>query len=79
MSVRTTIDIDETALGVLRDLATVEKRTIGKVASDLILEAVRNRRAKVPMVRNGIPLLERRTDVVITNELIDRIREQEGV
>ncbi|MBL8241700.1 MAG: hypothetical protein JNM66_30015 [Bryobacterales bacterium] len=76
---RTTIDIDETALGVLRDLATVEKRTIGKVASDLILEAVRNRRAKVPMVRNGIPLLERRTDVVITNELIDRIREQEGV
>jgi hypothetical protein len=37
------------------------------------------REREVAEVRNGIPLLERRPGVVVTNELIDRIREAEGV
>ena len=76
---RTTIDIDDAALGVLRDLAGMERRSIGKVASDLILEAVRRRAVKAAVVRNGIPLLEREPDVVVTNELIDQTREAEGI
>lgn len=76
---RTTLDIDDAALGVLRDLAAVEKRSIGKVASELILSAVRARPVETGEVRNGVPLLKRRPGVVVTQELIDQIRDAEGV
>lgn len=76
---RTTLDLEDAALEVLRDLAVLEKRSIGKVATELILEAVKRRSGAGRVTRNGIPLLERREGVVVTNELIDRIRETEGV
>ena len=75
----TTIDLDAIALDILRDLAAVEKRSIGKVASDLIVAAMRHRQVCVSAQRNGIPLLERKPDVVVTNELVQKIREHEGV
>ena len=76
---RTTIDIDAVALDVLRELAAVERRSLGKVASELILTAVRSRSVKPAKKRNGIPLLEREPGDVVTNEMIDAIREAEGV
>lgn len=75
---RTTLDLDDLAMEVLRDLATVEKRSIGKVATELILEAVNRRAGAGRGRRNGVPLLEQRDGVVVTNELIDRIREAES-
>lgn len=75
---RATLDLDDAALEVLRDLAMVEKRSIGKVAAELILEAVKRRAGAGRVTRNGIPLLERREGVVVTNEFIDRIREAES-
>lgn len=76
---RTTIDLDAIVLDVLRDLAAAEKRSIGKVANELILESIRNRQTKATRLRNGIPLLDREPGVIVTNELVQRIREQEGV
>ena len=77
--VRTAIDIDEMALAVLRDLATAGKRSSGRVASDLILDAVRRRAAEAPGVRNGIPLLAPKPGAIVTNKLADEIREQARV
>jgi hypothetical protein len=76
---RTTLDIDDAALSVLRELGAREKRSIGSVASELILKAVRSRPAGKAGVRNGVPLLKRKPGVAVTNELIDQIREREGV
>jgi hypothetical protein len=76
---RTTLDIDDAALSVLRELGAREKRSIGSVASELILKAVRSRPVGKTRVRNGVPLLKRKPGVAVTNELIDQIREGEGV
>ena len=77
---RTTLDLDATALDAIRDIAAVEKHSLGKVAGDLILEALRDRSSKKNFIRrNGVPLLKHKSGKVITEELIQRIREEEGV
>jgi hypothetical protein len=76
---RTTIDLDPHALDILRDLAAVENRSLGKVASELILQAVESRKSAPRATRNGVPLLPARPGVVVTNQLVDEIREKEGV
>ena len=76
---RTTLDIDSVALSVLRDLAAVEGRSIGKVASDLILEAVQRRPFESNALRNGVPLMRRGRGTTVTDDLILKIREEEGV
>ena len=78
---RTTVELDDQILAVVRDLASVENRSMGKVLSDLAREALIKR---VPAAgfskRNGVPLLPRRSGAPpVTMELIDRIREEEGV
>ncbi len=78
-NMRTTIDIDASALDAIRDLALVEKRSIGKVLEELVFEALRSR-AGVPLpVRNGIPLLLRDGSQLVTEETIQRIRDEEGL
>ena len=76
---RTTLDLDDNALDAVRDLASVEKRSIGKVAGDLILEALRNRSSREFAVRNGVPLIPRTGGEVVTEELIQRIRDDAGL
>lgn len=78
---RTTIDLEDQILAVVRDLAHVENRSMGNVLSDLAREALLKR---IPTAgfskRNGVPLLPRRPGAApVTMELIDRIREEEGV
>ena len=78
-NMRTTIDIDASALDAIRDLALVERRSIGKVLEELVFEALRSR-AGVPLpVRNGIPLLLRDGSQLVTEETIQRIRDEEGL
>jgi hypothetical protein len=76
---RTTLDLDDVALDAIRDLAAVQKQSIGKVAGNLILEALRSRSSLSIGVRNGIPLMPRSGGEVVTEEMIQRIREEEGV
>lgn len=45
----------------------------GSLAEDVLLPLVS------ALVRNGVPLLNRRAGAVVTSELVDRIREAEGV
>lgn len=81
---RTTLDIEEDVLQAAKELAEREKTTAGKIISrlarkGLIGEPPENgiKQDKIKY-RNGVPLLPRR-GVIVTNELIDRIREEEGI
>jgi hypothetical protein len=49
---------------------------MGKVVSDLVRQSLATRIKQTP---SGIPLLPRRPGVVVTAELIDRLREEEGL
>lgn len=78
---RTTMEIDDQILAAVRDLANLENRSMGTVLSDLAREALEKR---VPVTgltqRNGVPLLPRRPGAPpVTLELVDRIREEEGI
>jgi hypothetical protein len=78
---RTTLSIDDDVLQAVKDRARHEGKTAGQVLSDLARERLTGaplpRKRKYKM-RNGFPVLEDMGGVV-TNELIDRIREEEGV
>jgi hypothetical protein len=77
---RTTLEIDDAIHAAVRDLAKVENSSIGKVLSDLAREALRKRTSTSFTTRNGVPLLPARPDaVLVTNEMVDQIREEEGI
>lgn len=78
---RTTINIDEDVLNAVRELARTERRSAGAVISDLARAGLRGdgtRRIGEVEVRDGFPLLPSRGGIV-TNQLIDEIRESEGI
>lgn len=77
---RTTLDIEEDVLLAVKELARHEKSSAGKVISRLARKGLTGGTDKPRKMeyRNGIPLLPRR-GVIVTNELIDRIREEEGI
>jgi hypothetical protein len=49
---------------------------MGKVVSDLVRKSLATEAKRGP---TGIPLLPRRPGVIVTNELIDKLREDEGI
>ena len=76
---RTTIDIDASALNAVRNLALVKKRSIGQVMGELVVEALRSRAGRRLPVKNGIPLLVHDGSEFVTEEMIQRIRDMEGI
>ena len=77
---RTTLDIDEDVLLATKELAKRERKTAGKLMSDLMREALKNRATGSttdgpsrefygfrPIPAGG---------AVVTNELVDRLREE---
>ena len=77
---RTTLDIDDDLLAAAKEVAKRERRTAGQIVSDLMREALRAR-ASLPAA--AIP----RRDLygfrpipaggaVVTNELVDKLREE---
>ncbi len=79
--VRTTLDIDDDILAVARETARRDKRSIGDVISELArrsltAEAAPRRRSSDPhgLRALGIEPLPKRGGIV-TNELIDRLRD----
>ncbi len=73
---RTTLDIDDDVLQAARELASNRSTTAGRVISDLARQALTRKRA--PRLRNGIPLIPRRTrrGAHPTMELVNRLRDE---
>ncbi|QNI31303.1 CopG family transcriptional regulator [Alloacidobacterium dinghuense] len=73
---RTTLSIDDDVLSAAKEMAAMEKKSVGEVISALA------RRALVPVAskaetRNGVPLLEVRKGATrVTSELVHQLREE---
>jgi hypothetical protein len=72
---RTTLDIDDDVLQVAKEIATNRGTSTGRVLSDLARRALEPRRA--PRVRNGVPLMARRSKGGRrpTMDLVNRLRD----
>ena len=82
---RTTLDIEDDVLYAAKEIARREKKSLGQVMSELARSAFAQPRPPAkglhvsePLARYGIQPLPARGGIV-TNELIDRLRDEEGV
>jgi len=81
---RTTLDIDEPVLEALKELARRQGRTAGAVASELIHRAL----SQPPPVAGGAaassrhgfrPFAAGAGDARVSNEMVNRLRDEAGV
>ena len=76
---RTTLDIDNDVLAALKELAKRERKTAGQFASGLMREALHARASKAAggksHVQYGFKPIPAGGEVV-TNELVDELREE---
>ncbi len=78
---RTTLDIDDDVLLAAKELPKAADKTAGKVISDLVrksLTATPVCTAEAPKAIYGIRPFPRRGGIV-TNDMINKIREREGI
>jgi len=80
---RTTLDIDAPVLQALKELARRQGRTAGAVASELIHRALSQPTAQAagtaPTGRHGFrPFVAGPGDARVTNEQVNRLREESG-
>lgn len=78
---RTTLDIDDDILMAAKELARAAHKTAGQVISELVrksLTATPIYMVEEPKATYGIRPFPRRGGIV-TNEMINKIREQEGI
>lgn len=73
---RTTLSVDDDVLLAVQERARREKRTAGAVLSDLARQALTARPEPGPSTRHGFRPLPSR-GALVSNELIDRLREDE--
>ncbi len=76
---RTTLDIDEDVLSAVKSLAQSEKRSAGKVLSELarkgLMPSVKTKRR----YRNGVPLFNfprKPGDIIVTSEMVRKLRDE---
>ncbi len=75
---RPTLNLSDEALAAVRRLAHRHRKTLGAVASELILQALRP--DSVPAIRNGVPIFaappSARADVEAPDlDLVNRLRD----
>lgn len=80
---RTTIDLDYDTLLAAKEIARAENTSLGKVVSRLVRQALTGGAAQPatpgrPATATGFVPFEAR-GVVVSNDLIDRLRDAEGV
>ncbi len=78
---RTTLDIDDDVLMAAKELAKSADKTAGQIISELVrksLTAAPNFAVEEPKAIYGIRPFPRRGGIV-TNEMINKIREEEGI
>lgn len=75
---RTTLEIDDDVLTAARDLSKRQSRTIGEVISSLARKALLEESSltRDEVTPYGFPLIPSRSERIVTNEDIDRIREE---
>ena len=75
---RTTLAIDDDVLEAARGLATLERRSVGEVVSDLARRGLQRDRGRSKATRrNGVPLLQSPTPLKpVTMELVNRLRDE---
>ncbi|MGH9320927.1 MAG: antitoxin [Vicinamibacteria bacterium] len=73
---RTTLDIDDDVLLAAKELASAQKKTAGKVISELAREAIRGGRKEGGRIRNGFVLLPS-GGAIVTSELVEKLLEEE--
>lgn len=77
---RTTLSIDDDILHAARELGKRNRKSIGQVISDLAREALTRSRGhaiKEPKGFYGVRPLPPAPGKIVTNEMIDRLREEE--
>ncbi len=73
---RTTLVIDDDILSAAKEMAAIEKRSIGEVISSLARRAL-SPGESISKTRNGVPLLPMRKGALrVTSELVHRLREE---
>lgn len=73
---RTTLVIDDDVLSAAKEMAAVEKKSVGEVISALARRALSPTESAVK-TRNGVPLLQIRKGVRrVTSELVHQLREE---
>lgn len=83
---RTTLDIDDDVLFAAKEIASKERKTAGKILSEIFRRGLQSQSASSPTLdttqpyalKNGIPILPSRGELV-TTEHIHRIMEEEGI
>lgn len=76
MAMRTTLVIDDDVLSAAREMAAIEKKTIGEVISFLARRALSPAEPKAK-TRNGVPLLKvGKGSPRVTSELVHQLREE---
>jgi hypothetical protein len=79
---RTTIDIDDDLLAASKELARHEGTTAGAVVSRLLRQALTARGLSEPESRYAVPGFRpfpAKPGVVVTNEGLNRLRDEEGI
>jgi hypothetical protein len=80
---RTTLDIDDDVLHAAKELARREQTTAGAVISRLLRAALTKRVSEAAAVAEPVALYGFRplpaSGTLITNELVNRLREDEGI
>jgi negative regulator of replication initiation len=80
---RTTLDLDQSVLQALKELARRDGRTAGAVASDLIRRALSQPAAtgvQEPAARYGFrPFAAAAADDRVTNDQVNRLRDDLGI
>ena len=71
---RTTLAIDDDVLAAARKIADQQGRTIGEVISELARQSIR--RPGDQDERNGVPLLSTKSDVIITLDVVNALRDE---
>jgi len=79
---RTTLDIDDDVLLAAKERARREKKTAGTVISELARSALtaqpRTNVAREPKPIHGFRPFPKRGGSIVTNELIDKLREEDA-
>jgi len=83
---RTTLDIDDDVLAAAKEIASKERKTAGKIISEMFRHGIHAERTAGSspdsqsefIMKNGIPVFPSRGEV-ITSEHVARIMEDEGI
>ena len=83
LTMRTTLDIESDVLAAAKEIARQQNTSVGKVISELVRQTLTGAATAHAATRNApaVPGFEPfpARGVIVTNELIDRLRDAEGV